>query len=79
MKKLTFLLICLLTFLTVFAGEVTEAEALQKAQKFMQVNNKKRTYIIDFNPKEKVNDLAKRLNATLIKGSINKQIKNVVI
>ena len=39
MKKLTFLLICLLTFLTVFAGEVTEAEALQKAQKFMQVKH----------------------------------------
>ena len=36
MKKLTLLFISLFTFLTMFAGEVTEAEALQKAQQFMQ-------------------------------------------
>lgn len=36
MKKLTFLLISLFACLTVFAGEVTEQQALQIAQKFMQ-------------------------------------------
>lgn len=36
MKKLTLLFISLFAFLTIFAGEVTEAEALQKAQQFMQ-------------------------------------------
>ncbi len=36
MKKSTVLLIALLTSLTMFAGEVTETEALQKAQQFMQ-------------------------------------------
>ena len=36
MKKLTFLLISLFAYLTVFAGEVTEQQALQIAQKFMQ-------------------------------------------
>lgn len=36
MKKLTILLISLFAFLTVFAGEVTEQQALQIAQKFMQ-------------------------------------------
>ena len=36
MKKLTFLLISLFFSLITFAGEVTEQEALQKAQKFMQ-------------------------------------------
>lgn len=41
--------------------------------------NKKATYIIDFDPKEKVNELANRLNATLLKGSINEQIKKVMI
>ena len=36
MKKLVFLLISLFTFLTVLAEEVTEEQALQKAQNFMQ-------------------------------------------
>ena len=36
MKKLTLLFISLFAFLTMSAGEVTEAEALQKAKKFMQ-------------------------------------------
>lgn len=36
MKKSTVLLIALLTSLTMFAGEVTEAEALLKAQQFMK-------------------------------------------
>lgn len=36
MKKLTFIIISLFISLISFAGEVTEQEALQKAQKFMQ-------------------------------------------
>ena len=36
MKKLTFLLISLFACLTVFAEKVTEQQALQIAQKFMQ-------------------------------------------
>ena len=36
MKKLTFLLISLFAYLTVFAGEVTEQQALQKAQNFFK-------------------------------------------
>ena len=36
MKKLTLLLIGLFISLGSFAGDVTEAEALQKAQQFMQ-------------------------------------------
>ena len=36
MKKLTLLFISVFSFLTMFAGKVTEAEALQKAQQFMQ-------------------------------------------
>ncbi len=36
MKKLTLLFISLFASLTIFAGEVTEAEALQKAQNFMK-------------------------------------------
>ena len=36
MKKLTLLFIGVFSFLTMFAGKVTEAEALQKAQQFMQ-------------------------------------------
>ena len=36
MKKLTLLLISIFSFLALSAGEITEAEALQKAQKFMQ-------------------------------------------
>lgn len=38
MKKIYSLIIALLVSMTMFAGEVTEQQALQKAQQFKQTN-----------------------------------------
>ena len=43
MRRLTFIIISLFVFLQSFAGEVTEQEALQKAQQFMQGKQFKQT------------------------------------
>ena len=65
------------TLIIIGYGGKDKAIEEQIFQNFKYYN--KKTYIIDFNPKEDVYKLKEKLNATLLIGNINEKIKDITI